>query len=165
MEKIWTEKTMLKALVGIQSHGLFNSITNLCVPNVSWGFLNYEADLLILTAAGWLKEVEIKTSISDLKRDILKPKHENWECPTNPVSQLFYAMPYGLWEKVKDDPPIPEHAGIIVVRGMEKYGCDEPKVAKRHKYARKLFLEEKLDIARLASHRYWSLLHRTPNID
>jgi len=44
---------------------------HLIVPNVMWGFtgLNYEADLVIVTKAGYAKEVEIKVSRADLIKD------------------------------------------------------------------------------------------------
>jgi len=52
--------------------GYFKFLTNLVIPNVSYGFLPYEADLLVLMKSGWVDEVEIKVSLSDLKADAKK---------------------------------------------------------------------------------------------
>ena len=45
---------------------------NLVVPNVSWGLLNYEADVVSLTPSGYATEVEIKVSKADLLADFKK---------------------------------------------------------------------------------------------
>lgn len=42
--------------------------TNLIVPNLSWGFLNHEADLISIDKNGYLTEVEIKRSLEDLRQ-------------------------------------------------------------------------------------------------
>lgn len=47
---------------------------NIVIPNVDWGFLNHEADLLILTKANYLVEIEIKRSWIDFMADF-KKKH------------------------------------------------------------------------------------------
>lgn len=158
--KPWTEKKMLAKLVG-EEGSMFPCRRNLCVPNVSWGFLDYEADLLVVTGSDWLKEIEIKISVADLKADIKKKKHKDWESPRNPVKDLYYAIPFEVWEKIKENPPVPDHAGIIVIHDVNANSCGGiVKYSKSHKYARKLFLEEKAILARLGTLRYWSLLHK-----
>lgn len=46
--------------------------TNIIVPNLSWGFLNHEADLIAVDKNGYLTEVEIKRSFEDFKADFKK---------------------------------------------------------------------------------------------
>lgn len=43
-------------------------------PNVSWGLLPWEADLLAVSKNERIHEIEIKTDINDLRRDHLKLK-------------------------------------------------------------------------------------------
>lgn len=43
-------------------------------PNVSWGMLPWEADILALSKNNVIHEVEVKVTASDLKRDLLKDK-------------------------------------------------------------------------------------------
>src|SRR5690606_3456699 len=86
----------------------FGSRQHLIVPNVSWGFgLNYEADLVVVTKAGYAKEIEIKVSRADLLKD--KEKKHNHDC--SKFKELYFAIPERL---LKDKEHIPERAGIIV---------------------------------------------------
>lgn len=48
----------------------FNFRNNVIVPNVSWGLLNHEADLLILNKSGYLTEIEIKRTPSQYEKDL-----------------------------------------------------------------------------------------------
>ena len=49
-----------------------NMRVNLIVPNISWGMFIHECDLLVITPAGYMWEVEIKVSKQDLSRDSKK---------------------------------------------------------------------------------------------
>lgn len=69
---------------------------NIVVPNCSWGFLNHEADLLIMSKAGYLTEVEIKRSWSDFKADFQKSHTHN----DKHIAHLYYAVPESIGEKV-----------------------------------------------------------------
>lgn len=51
--------------------------TNLIVPNLSWGFLNHEADLISIDKNGYLTEVEIKRSLEDFKADFKKENYHD----------------------------------------------------------------------------------------
>ena len=143
-------------------NGAFPYQKNIVVPNVRHGFLDYEADLLVVTGSNYLKEIEIKTSLADLRADNKKTKHANWERPTNFVCELYYAMPSEIFEKVKNKPPVPDHAGILVIykfphRTMIKF----ERQAKRRQNVKPLTTEQVLQIARLGTMRYWS---RSKNI-
>lgn len=70
--------------------------THLVVPNVSWGFLNHEADLLVMSKARLLTEVEIKRSWSDFLADF-KKGHDH----SHPlIARFYYAVPASIGEKV-----------------------------------------------------------------
>ena len=69
---------------------------NIVVPNCNWGFLNHEADLLVLSKAGYLTEVEIKRTWSDFKADFDK-KHDHYD---KKLSHFYYAVPLSIGEKV-----------------------------------------------------------------
>jgi hypothetical protein len=47
----------------------FGNRSHIIVPNVSWGLMMYECDLLVMPKSGHLYEVEIKVSKGDLIAD------------------------------------------------------------------------------------------------
>ena len=158
MEKIkWSEEKMQLQLT--KSGGAFDFTRNICVPNVSYGF-NYsgESDLLIIRPSMFLIEVEIKISVADLKKDVEKSKHKDWERATNPVAELYYAMPSSIWDKVKDNPPIPDHAGIVIIdeSKLDRYTKHQfIRKAKKHAFARTLTHLEIYRITRLGCYKFW----------
>lgn len=68
----------------------------LVVPNVSWGFLTHEADLVAVSQAGYMTEIEIKRSWSDFMADF-KKKHYHRD---RRISQMYYAVPSKIARKV-----------------------------------------------------------------
>lgn len=97
------------------------------------------ADLIVLTRARYITEVEIKVSVADWKQDLKKPKWSQRPLSKDPfwdermrehlsnrrahVARFFYAIPETLESKIPDG--LPEGVGIIVVRqGGGKYGYD-----------------------------------------
>ena len=117
-----------------------------CVPNVSWGLLRYEADLLVLTGSDYLYEVEIKTSYQDLKRDKNK-KHQHHN---NICRKLFFAIPEKLRFAINE---IQERAGIIIIKHDGWYDYIRP--AMINKNCPKLDSEKKFQLARLGAMRMW----------
>ena len=118
------------------------------VPNVSWGFLPYEADLLLLTRSGCIWEVEIKVSHSDLLKD--KKKRHNHD--SDKVRQLWFAIPERLLVYVLH---IPERAGIIVVKKDGKVLRYRVPISNLH--ARPLSDDDRFQLARLGALRIWPL--------
>lgn len=167
----FTETGIAHALV--QPLGLFPPRQHLAVENVSWGLLDWEADLVLLNGNGYLSEVEIKTSWADLVRDRDKPKHGlRLHAPTNPARQVrmrrfWYAMPQGVWLKAKYAVAevLPEDAGVIAVTaaftGTDpgdagiRLGCEIVKKARTNTNAPALTLQQRYDLARLGVLRYW----------
>lgn len=139
----------------------FNIRTNLVVPNVSWGFLNHEADMLIMSKSGYLTEIEIKRSLSDLKADF-KKKHDHSD---DRIKSFYYCVPLSLLQNaidlcVENDRWVngiityTEDAKLKINRiDFLKLGVKYP----TKKYPRKLFLEEQFQIARLGSMRVWGM--------
>lgn len=134
----------------------FGKRKNLIVPNISWGFIGlyYEADLVVVTKAGYAKEIEVKVSRGDLLKD--KEKKHNHDCKK--FKELYFAIPQSL---MKDKEYIPERAGIIVCK-KEIYDDDIYYTAKLERPAisngaEKLTLLDKYELARLGTLRMWNL--------
>lgn len=71
---------------------------NIVVPNVDWGFLNHEADLLVMSKRRYLTEIEIKRSWSDFLADFSK-EHHHYD---SKLSHFYYAVPVSIAQKVFD---------------------------------------------------------------
>ncbi len=69
---------------------------NIVVPNCDWGFLNHEADLLVLSKAKYLTEIEIKRTWSDFMADF-KKRHTHYDPK---LSHFYYAVPLSIGERV-----------------------------------------------------------------
>lgn len=131
---------------------------NIIVPNVSWGLLDYEADLLVMNKTGYVTEVEIKRSWSDFLADFKKDENAH---KSEIIYQFWYCVPDSIYkdciEKLKevypdnlDRPNVISYSdsGVLNFHGKSASYC-------RGKH-RKLFLEEQLKLARLGTLRYWS---------
>jgi hypothetical protein len=136
----------------------FNYRANLIVPNVSWGLgFQHELDLLVVRKSGYAIEIEIKVSLSDLKAERNKKKHQH--C-SKKIKALYYAVPQRLLNRALE--LIPTHAGLIIVRENPKTKYEEIKrvyIAKQAKYNnnRKLNDKELDKLRELAAMRLWSL--------
>jgi hypothetical protein len=127
---------------GIQSH--------IIVPNVSWGWnLKYEADLVVLTQNNVVYEVEIKTSVADIKAD-LKKQHQH---DSNKFRRLYFAIPLYILDKAVQY--IPERAGILSINSR-KY-CITERAAKLNKLAKKIEDHDLIKLLRLSNMRIWTL--------
>ena len=54
-----TKLTVDEIQIALRNSGIWNKRQDIFIPNLSWGLLNYEADLVIITKSGYLTEVEI----------------------------------------------------------------------------------------------------------
>jgi hypothetical protein len=142
--------------VAVASH--FNYRRNLIVPNVSWGLacLGHEADVLVLSAAGYASEIEIKVSKADLLRDSDK-RHQH---ESGIVKAFWFAVPsrLGDWALAH----IPESAGLLVVSERWRRGGPGAVYEAKRKRApslrpdsRRFTDAEREQLARLAAMRYW----------
>jgi len=144
----------------------FNERQNLIVPNVYWGWgLDYEADLVIVSTAGYATEIELKISRADLKADA-KKKH----CHNAPIfRKLYFAMPL----EIVDLELIPERAGIFAYgkHTVEKHnhklgpviptydwtGLEIIRQAKLNKSAPRVTDAERMKLGHLAAMRIWNI--------
>ena len=118
------------------------------VPNVSWGFLPYEADMIILTSSSYVWEVEIKVSRGDLLRD-RKKRHQH---DGRMIRQVWFAIPEKLSHCIEH---VPEKSGVFVV---SKTGIvTQVRRPSVNQYALKLSEEQRFKVARLGALRVWSL--------
>lgn len=114
-----------------------------------------EADVLALSASGYLTEVEIKISVADFRRDAAKAKHSpRWHTRTDLVSAFYYAMPEMMWPKVETE-FASDRAGLILVSdaGIARVSIKAPP-----RPCRKLNEAERLHLGRLGTMRYWTRL-------
>lgn len=127
---------------------------NVIVPNVSYGLMSHEADVVVMKPSGWAEEVEIKISAADIKRDLGKNNGKG-HCRDCHMRKLWFAVP----EHLAEDPNIPAFAGIL---SLSRNGYGSIRVAtvrapELNKIARKLTASEQLTLARLGCMRIWSL--------
>jgi hypothetical protein len=83
----------------------------------------WESDLLILTAAGYFEEIEIKVSVADFRAEFAKKKYKHLylngkaTLPTpvhaRAIRRYWFAMPEELADRVYAE--VPTYAGIITV--------------------------------------------------
>ena len=169
----------IEAILVAYPHSPFYIRQHIGIPNVSWGFLNHEADLLVITKAGYLTEIEIKRTWEDFKADFRKD--HTHDAPK--LSHFYYAVPKKIGQKVFDflyegnykcrncwyDSSIvkkntennPHGCGLIIFGDEEetgmKYGrcCINVVSSRMGKY--KVSTEEKLQLLRLCGMRIWNL--------
>jgi hypothetical protein len=131
-------------------------------------FYAWESDLLTVTPEGHVCEVEIKISRSDLRHDLLKPKHSqglllNGAPPDAPGPARFqrpnyfcFAMPCRVY---RSTPPValPRYAGIYTVDDEGRVFEERPPI---QLHAERIRPDELLALARRMHHRYWDELRR-----
>jgi hypothetical protein len=133
---------------------LFDYRRNIIVPNVSWGWhLSYEADMVMVNANNYATEIEVKISISDLKKDFKKRKHLQ---PSKVFKFMYYAIPVEMMEKAKEI--IPEKYGIITVKwNGYKYVATRYRGAKVNRWAGVVSNQHLINLMRLAAMRIYTL--------
>ena len=162
--KLSVKEIMLLLINPKKNGNRWNVRTDLPLPNLSWGMLDYEADLIMMNKSGYLTEFEIKRSYSDLQADFRKKIFHRSEV----IREFYYVLPIGIKEKAialiqekKEEFFFNRMPAIIFYtedRKLEFYNrgfCSNVPGKHRH-----LFYEERFQIARLCSLRYWSLLEK-----
>ena len=153
----------------INGSGLCDYRNDIIVPNVSWGLLPYEADLLVVRKSGTTIEFEIKRSFQDFKKDFEKFHTHNAEI----ITYFYYVVPEKIVDKVKsylmDKYQNPEDYPAVLTYTDEGYigrMCySEGDYGKeKHKHYVKITEEQKATLGRLASIRYWNIINEvSPN--
>lgn len=157
-----TSLTIQQIHLALRNSGIWNKRSDIMIPNVSWGFLDYEADFLVLSKSGYLTEVEIKRSWEDFKADF-KKKHAHDD---ERVYYFYYCVHESFADKaiemLKEKHNEKEVAFIPAVLIYDDNGIIIKQIGNRYNagHHRKLFLEEQLTLTRLAQLRYWNLLEK-----
>ena len=82
------------------------------IPNVSWSWLCWEADLISFTRAGYMNEYEIKCTKQDFMNDFSKRKHQNLKRGIAAIrvpNYFWYVAPLDVVPLC-----IPDYAGLMV---------------------------------------------------
>lgn len=155
-----TKLTIDEIELAIVNSGIFNKRSDIIVPNVSWGLLNHEADMVVMTKSGYLTEIEIKRSWEDFKADFKKDHGHDDER----VYKFYYCVPSSIKDKVIELLKSKYEYIPAVLAYSDEGGVQDLKVGTPYtKGARKLFLEEQLTIARLGCMRIWNLKQKLVN--
>jgi hypothetical protein len=146
-------------IAGAVVHGLFPPRRWAVCPNVSWGMLRWEADVLAVSEAGIIHEVEIKTDKADLLRDADKQKWQYIHAgtPQNRIHRFWYAVPEALIGEA-DARADAIGSGVISCRRLRNGMIEAVKLrdAKHWPGPAKTDAEEmRRQINRLCSLRFW----------
>lgn len=162
MAEHWHEQKVIRALVARWAPYDYTR-QFVAVPNTT-GFSFWEADLLVVSHAGYMTEVEVKVSMSDWKVDKKKAyKFSRLHASGGRTKYFFYAAPKELaarWQEVG----IPDWAGVLAVseredsHGHKSMHTEVLRPAKARPGHRKLTIEEMAKLARLGALRIWDLM-------
>lgn len=117
------------------------------------------ADVVFITKARQLTEIEIKISRADWNADSTKAK---WGRPRPHVSRFYYAVPAGLAQRIPEW--VPESCGIIAVH-LNEWGVPHSTLVRSAKRKRALPIspERMNQLHEAAYYRFWrrevNLLH------
>lgn len=143
-----TSFQLMKLLAGRNKTPFSQSRNYLVIPNVSWGFLYYEADMLLVSKARYCTEIEVKISLQDWKKDFDKRKHNRRD---ERIKYQYYACPMKLAKRF-EELNLPEGWGVIGVDDSEGIKILKEAVARD---AKKVTDQELLTLARLVCFRIW----------
>ena len=127
------------------------------MPNISWSWLYWEADLISFTKAGYMNEFEIKISHADFVKDFSKRKHQHLRRGggIRTPNYFWYVAP------LKAIPVcIPDYAGLILVGENGRYKNQLGlKFIKKPKLLHKVKVPDKGVFAMLRAmmFKYWDL--------
>lgn len=171
-----TQRSLYEIEVALANHSSFSYIKNIVAFNVN-GLgeclnINHECDMLVLSKAGYLTEIEIKRSWSDFLADFKKDhSHES----KGLIKFFYYCVPISIVDKVYDkleDLGV-KYTGVIAYdedlkismngkRWTNHNGDYEYYFVQQHPH-RKLFLEEQLQVARYGAMRAIGLKQKLIN--
>lgn len=124
----------------------------ICMPTVTM-FFEHEIDFLtIRKKTGYVAEVEIKRSLSDMKAENKKNHNHN----SDKIAELYFCFPRVL--STKCEPFVPDRAGILEVYWTGfNWKIALVRRAKRNTKARPLTKKEIDKILRYSNYRIWGL--------
>lgn len=129
--------------------------------------VNHECDMLSVSKKMFLREVEIKISVSDFKAD-LKKKHNH----DGNIKQFYFAVPYYILDKIEK--LVPENVGILVAyiemkQGLHGEVVSKKWILKKYRNAKHNLLATQIDekqlniIFRIGYLKYWFHRKRKEN--
>lgn len=160
-----TERKLIKALA-LGRDSLFHvKKVGLIVPNVSYGFLEWEADALIMSKTGFLTEVEVKVSLGDMSMDGMKSKWTNKRAVkqlNDMIKYFYYAVPKDMADEAlkiieTSDVEAIKKAGLITLEltPNSRWIIRVVQSPTANTKAKKLTLEQQYKLARLGTMRVW----------
>ena len=137
---------------------------HIIVPNVSWGFFReHEADLVVITKANYLTEIEIKRSWRDFLKDFRKDSYHN----DNRITEFYYCVPECMVEAVKEflyrDSTLELKYGKIGLISFDEQGNICFVRDGRKRISLRLTTAEVLEVARLGTLRFWDTRRKYDN--
>jgi len=128
------------------------------IPNVSWSWFNWEADLITITKARYVHEYEIKISHSDFKADFHKRKHYRFKNIRQTDNNARTPNYFWFVAPIKAIPIcIPEYAGLIEVGGG-RYGIELEIIKKPRRLHRSKLSEKGVkQVMRSLMWKYWNI--------
>lgn len=145
---------------------------NVVVTNPSWGIALktgkygrnalHECDVLSLSPGHYATEIEIKMSIQDVKKDLLKP-----HCHDHPlVARTYFCVPESLYDRVHH--LIPERFGILTAKRKayrDMLVIDVRRTAKLNKHKVKWDQDNRRKLMHLGCMRILNLKQKLLNKD
>lgn len=149
-----TKRSLYEIEVALAKSDYFNFVKNIVAFNVNgWGGnlpIQHECDMLVLTKAGYLTEIEIKRSWSDFLADFKKKhKHES----EGIIKKFYYAVPYSIAVKVFNYLVENNISCDGVLYYTEDLDIRFYSLIERKNIFRKLNLSEQLQVARYGAMR------------
>lgn len=162
MSTLKTKLSVAQIQLALRNSDLFDKRSSVIVPNISWGMLPYEADLIGISKSGQVTEVEIKRSISDLRADYKKDHKHDAPC----VTYFYYCVPESLVEQSKKVileneqkhcvVPITENDCPALLYFTENGSIQHAGFGKAKRFGyHQADDKDVMDAGRLASLRYW----------
>lgn len=142
----WNEYTLQRSVAAY-----FNYRNNMIIPNIYYPNMYHECDVLVVSKAGYMTEVEIKITLEDFKRDI-KKKYKS-----DGLKYFYYAVPSTLVEQVT--PLLPTHAGLLSVRPgyFDPYFTEVVIKSPANKECIVLTDEQRINLGRLCAIKLWNI--------
>ncbi len=121
-----TKLSIQQIHVALRNSGIWNKRSDIMIPNLSWGLLEYEADFVVVSKSGYMTEVEIKRSWEDFKADF-KKKHKH---DAEQVYYFYYCVPESIYVKVtefllNEYKSNVECPAVIVIQKTEEYNVQD----------------------------------------
>lgn len=115
------------------------------------------ADLVFVSKAGYVTEIEVKISVSDWKADQWKRK---WDIERPHITRFFYAVPDTLVDSIPDNTP--DFAGILSISAGRRTRDDVREIrAAMRRPSIKLTPAAQQKMFESAYYRYWNReIHR-----